>query len=207
MQIADYLSTWTGRTIAELFFSSPPLVTLSKDMAGVVSITHWDASLPTQPTSEQIAAALTADPPVTVLRAQLLSAAQAAADSVTAQVFPTPTMMATLVNAAMWVSGAGGEKPTVSAYATRFANLAAAYGKSADDFAAAIVVGQQQAADMGIALLALDAAAAAASTSGDLATALSTFESSLGGVITAMNAVVPVQIVAPAAIVIKGINA
>lgn len=69
MQIADYIAEVTGLSIQQIFMATPPLVVLSQDSSGHIAITHWDASLPTQPTSNQITAALSAPPAMAMLLA------------------------------------------------------------------------------------------------------------------------------------------
>ena len=59
MQITDFIVQFTGRPFGVLF---PGLVELRQGADGTISITRWDASLGTQPTPEEIAAALLAGP-------------------------------------------------------------------------------------------------------------------------------------------------
>jgi hypothetical protein len=67
MQAADYISTLTGKTVGELFFSAPPLVALEQDEDGKITVTYWDESLKAKkPTADDIAAAVAAPDPVAV---------------------------------------------------------------------------------------------------------------------------------------------
>lgn len=142
---------------------------------------------------------------VTALATQLCDAASAVSDNIISQIVPAGTDAAMLYNAAMWVSGAGGIAPTVGAYATEFGLLATSYGKSADDFATAIVAGQVQSSVLGRAKRVLFASATAATTAGQLTTALGTFETARGNVVTALNSALPTTITNPPAISIPGL--
>ena len=55
-------AAYTGQSIAALFFAQPPLVAFVQDAEGVVTISHWDASLGAQPTIAALEAALAAPP-------------------------------------------------------------------------------------------------------------------------------------------------
>ena len=70
MTLADYIMQHTGKALTDLF---PRLVVIRQDIGEDPKITHWDASLGAQPTSEDVAAALAAGP----TQAQLVAYANA----------------------------------------------------------------------------------------------------------------------------------
>ncbi len=142
------------------------------------------------------------------LAASLTSAASAACALVVAQTLPDPSHQAAFQNAAAIVNGNGGAAPTTGPLATKFAALATVYGMSASAFATLAVAFQGASLDLSTALTTLWAAASAATTSAQLATALTAFETAIGNVVAEINAAGPPgPTVAPAAIIIAGINA
>ena len=141
------------------------------------------------------------------LRAALLAAASSAAAFVVAQVMPDAAHQTAFQNAASIVNGAGGA-PSSGPLATKFAALAAAYGMSANSFAALVLGMQGASLDLSASLATLSAASAAAASAADLASALATFETAIAAVVAEVNAASPpVAIASPAAIVIAGVNA
>ena len=147
-------------------------------------------------------------PTVAQLAAQLVSAATSVAAAIVGQVFVTPASQAALQNAALIILVNGGTAPSTGPNASALASMATAYGASSvSAFATMVTTSVTQSITLETALVNLQAAAQVASTSSALASALSTFETAVAGVISALNAVLVLPIVAPAAIVIPGINA
>ena len=74
--MTDYTAAaaaFTGRSIAQLAETNPPLIGFSQDAAGAVEISRWDASLGPQPTLAELLGALDAAP----TKAQLIAYAEA----------------------------------------------------------------------------------------------------------------------------------
>ncbi len=159
-----------------------------------------------------LAAGNTPTPVPAPTQAQLVAALNAAASAACAfivgQTFPDPSHQTAFQNAAAIVNGNAGAAPTTGVLATKFASLATVYGLSASAFATLVVAMQGASLDLSTALTTLWAAAAAATTGAQLATALTAFETAIGNVVAEINAAEPPgPTVAPAAISIAGINA
>jgi hypothetical protein len=143
-----------------------------------------------------------------VLQSATVAAASVAAAAVTAQIFTDPAHQAAAQNAAMIVATSGGAPASSSPFYAQFNSYAAAWGMTPANFSTLITVMTNQSLALSGALNALSAASTAATTPTQLATALATFETAIGNVVTALNAAGgPVTIIAPAAISIKGVNA
>ena len=144
--------------------------------------------------------------PLATLAAEAKAAASAAASAVVAAVMPDAAHQAAFQNAAAILNGNGGTAPTTGPLATAFGALATAYGLSTANFVTLVLDAQAASLALAAAVATFNTAASAATSSSALATALAAFETALGGVVSAVNAVLVSQITAPAPIVIVGIN-
>lgn len=205
MQIADYLANVTGKSIPQLLWGNPPLAAFSQS-AGVVTITHWDASLPAQPTAAQLAAALTATPPLGILQAQLTQQASAVAAQITNAVSPDATHQNAYHIIAAILLANGGTAPASGANATFLVNYATSVGQTEAQLVTAVNAGTAAALNLSAAFETVKAATIAAITATALATALAAFETSITSIVAALNAA-GVTVVRPAAISIVGVNA
>ena len=140
------------------------------------------------------------------LQQEVLAAASAVSSSLVTAISPDAAHQQGFQNAAAVVAGNGGSAPTTGPYATQFAALASSYSMTPSAFATMVTALMNASWQNTNAGLAIQAAVAAATTSTQLASAITTFDTSIGQIVTAINAAVPVPIAAPAAIVIAGVN-
>jgi hypothetical protein len=207
MDFWAYISQYTGLSITALQNGPDgPLVRPLCDVEGNVSFPIWKVEGKDKPTPQQVAAALAGVPALADLQATLAAAASTACASITTQVAPDQAHQFAFTNAAAILNAAGGVAPSSGPLAAKFAELAAAFGHNAADFAVAVLAIQGASLDLGAALTTLLRAAAAATSPGDLASALTAFEASLANVVSEVTAAGMV-IAAPPAISIRGVNA
>ena len=142
------------------------------------------------------------------LQAALVAAASGACAAILSQIYTDPAHQAAGQNAALIVAASGGAPASTSPMYAAYNAYASAWGMTPSDFASLISVLTQQSLALSGALIALEAASAAATTAPQLASALSTFETAIAAIVTTVNAASPpVTMLAPAAISIKGVNA
>lgn len=144
---------------------------------------------------------------VATLAGSLIAAASAACATIIGQAVPDATHQLAYLNASGMLGGTT-TPPTNDPPKTAFNAMASANGLTPAAFAVVVSTFASQSLQLSVALAMLENASAAATTSAQLATALSVFQAAISSVVTALNAAnPPVPIVAPAAIVIVGINA
>lgn len=144
----------------------------------------------------------------------LITAATTVSNLIVADVYPDPTQQIAWNNSANLIMANNGVAPTTGPFATMIANQAAQLFPNAKDqptqltdFANMMVTMITAAGTNQQLLAALTKSATAAASSTDLNTALTVFEGGISNLMTAINGVLPVQLAAPPAITIKGINA
>lgn len=147
-------------------------------------------------------------------RSAIIATAGVACGEIVAAVYAGPTQQAAFSNAAMMVSVNAGAAPSGGAAGTAFSALASIYGVSPSAFAALVSAMQLASLTLETALATLTFAAVAAASNAELATALTTFETSIGSIITSLNSALVTAnspaltaIAAPAAIHINGVSA
>lgn len=140
------------------------------------------------------------------LAAAVVSAGSAATGSIVSQIAPDATHQNAYQNAASMVWASGGAAPSSGPGQAIFASYAADFGVTPAVLASRVVAGSVGAIGLSGALLALEEAAATATTSAQLATALATFETTLTGIVSNLTAT-GLVVTAPAAISIPGVNA
>ena len=175
------------------------LVSVRPDLVGLVA-QGWTYS------AGEFSAPVVAGPTLPELQTALITAAASACDFLTSQVNRTQTHAAAFFNVASVVSANGGTVPTTGPLASSLAALATIYGGSTTAFGELSGALQKAAMDNLTTLVTLETAALSATTSHDLATALTAFETSLTAVFDEIAAA-GATIAAPTAISIVGINA
>lgn len=204
MKIDSYLVTYTGRDRPTLFGGNPPLVRVAVDGEGNYSFPIWNVPNLEAPTQAAITAALTAPEPLTELAADVIHQCSVAAAVLTQEIVPDPVHQLAYNNAFAVVGSSGTLPATVD---PNFTLMAQSVGMTAQQLATtASAVGSQSFA-LSAALATLTVSAYAATTPTALSTALATFETTLDGIVAALNrAGLTETVVAPAAIYIVGVN-
>lgn len=142
------------------------------------------------------------------MQSALMSATSAASSAIANQIYNDPAHAAAGQNAGMIVAISGGPPASSSPFFAAFNSNAQSWGMTPANFATLITTLMSQSMVLSAAQNACTVATMAATTSDQLATALSAFEAAIGGVVSSINAASPpVAIVPPPAITIKGVNA
>jgi hypothetical protein len=143
--------------------------------------------------------------PVPQLASKLIVAATVVQDALMKHLIPPARQMA-FQSAASMVNGNGGTTPTGPSL-TAFTALARAYGIPVAAFTHVVLAVQDASLHLGAALTVLHAAASAATTPAQLATALTQFETEIASCVAGVLTAAPsVSVVSPAPIKITGIN-
>ena len=151
------------------------------------------APTPPAPTQQQLAA-------------QVVSACSAMCEDVISQAAPDKAHQLAYLNAAGFLAG-GSTPPMTEPPKNAFAALAAANNMTPEALASLVSAFASGSLILSISLATLQSACADATTSAQLAEALSSFEASIGSLVATVNAASPPRIiVAPASPSIPGVN-
>ena len=204
MQMTSYLPGYTGLTLAQLF-GPPALVTITQDGTGKIDFSLWNVPNVAKPTDAQIAAALAAPEPITMLVAELIAAASTKCAAVSALVITDDTHRDGYMTAAQIV-GPGATVPTTDPTMSAFNALASAFGMQPQPFATLVTNVAAIAMELSATLTTATTAARNAKTPGDLNNVLVAFEKQIATIIAAIQAA-GLPVVAPPKLSIVGINA
>lgn len=147
-----------------------------------------------------------AAPSLPQLQAALVAATTGTCAALVAQILPDPVRQSAYQLAAA-MCGPSATPPAVDPTKTTFEGLAAQYGLSPQQLATLVVAIAAAAMQLRTIQQAAATAASAATTAAQLATALVSFETSLGALISTLNAALVSPISTPPAISIAGVNA